>query len=176
MVEVENGTMVSAYNTKSFVFLREQSVGDPAEDVINTVNIPLWVSHELNVSKKYRETDIQVGESVLCNSHDFLLHFVFSVRPLWSPCHPAFFNISSPLCSTSGIQAVMSKVSGFFATSMASMSIRATKSTVFTNRTVDEMLWGYKDPLLERLSKMSHVEDVFGLMYKACTALFIYSL
>lgn len=56
------------------------------------------------------------------------------------------------------------------------MSIKATKSTVFTNRTVDEMLWGYKDPLLERLSKMSNVEDVFGLMYKACTALLIYSL
>lgn len=41
---VENGTMVSAYNTKSFVFLREKSVGDPAVDIITTVNIPGWVS------------------------------------------------------------------------------------------------------------------------------------
>lgn len=42
---VENGTKVSAYNTKSFVFLREKSVGDPAVDNITTVNIPMWVSH-----------------------------------------------------------------------------------------------------------------------------------
>ncbi|XP_075944137.1 lysosome membrane protein 2-like isoform X1 [Anarhichas minor] len=38
----ENDKMVSAYNYKSFVFLREKSVGDPAVDVINTVNIPAW--------------------------------------------------------------------------------------------------------------------------------------
>ncbi|KAG7241139.1 hypothetical protein INR49_025882 [Caranx melampygus] len=102
---VENDTMVSAYNTKSFVFLREQSVGDPAEDTINTVNIPLW--------------------------------------------------------------AVMTKVTGFFARSYAAMWIAASKSTVFTNRTVDEMLWGYKDPLLERVATRSPgVEEVFGLMYK----------
>ncbi|XP_034048827.1 lysosome membrane protein 2-like isoform X2 [Thalassophryne amazonica] len=39
---VENGTRVSAYTTKSFVFLREKSVGDPAVDLITTVNIPTW--------------------------------------------------------------------------------------------------------------------------------------
>ncbi|XP_058473055.1 lysosome membrane protein 2-like isoform X1 [Solea solea] len=39
---VENDTMVSAYNTKSFVFLRERSVGDPAVDNITTVDIPAW--------------------------------------------------------------------------------------------------------------------------------------
>lgn len=46
---VENGTMVSAYNVKSFVFLREKSVGDPAEDNITTVNIPAWVSDDPKV-------------------------------------------------------------------------------------------------------------------------------
>lgn len=49
---VENGKKVSAYNTKSFVFLREKSVGDPAVDNITTVNIPAWVSHELKVLDK----------------------------------------------------------------------------------------------------------------------------
>ncbi|XP_029024959.1 lysosome membrane protein 2-like isoform X2 [Betta splendens] len=39
---MENNTMVSALNIKSFVFLREKSVGDPAEDNITTVNIPIW--------------------------------------------------------------------------------------------------------------------------------------
>uniref|UniRef100_A0A3Q3EIZ4 Uncharacterized protein n=1 Tax=Labrus bergylta TaxID=56723 RepID=A0A3Q3EIZ4_9LABR len=37
---VENGTRVSAYNTKSFVFLSDKSVGDPTVDSITTVNIP----------------------------------------------------------------------------------------------------------------------------------------
>lgn len=49
---VANGSKVSAYNTKSFVFLREKSVGDPAVDSITTVNIPSWVSHELKVFDK----------------------------------------------------------------------------------------------------------------------------
>lgn len=48
----ENDTTVSAYNTKSFVFMREKSVGDPAMDSITTVNIPAWVSHELKVLDK----------------------------------------------------------------------------------------------------------------------------
>ena len=39
--------------------------------------------------------------------------------------------------------------------------------TLFTSRTVDELLWGYKDPLLERLAKTKpEVEEIFGLMYK----------
>lgn len=40
---VNDGKMVSAYNTKSFVFLRDKSVGDPSLDNIVTVNIPAWV-------------------------------------------------------------------------------------------------------------------------------------
>ncbi|KAK7896510.1 hypothetical protein WMY93_021835 [Mugilogobius chulae] len=39
---VENDTKVSAYNIKSFIFLRDKSVGDPTEDLITTVNIPAW--------------------------------------------------------------------------------------------------------------------------------------
>lgn len=45
-------------------------------------------------------------------------------------------------------------------------------SGLFTTRTVDELLWGYEDPLLARVASTSpEVEKVFGLMYKARTAL-----
>lgn len=41
---------------------------------------------------------------------------------------------------------------------------------LFTTRTVDELLWGYEDPLLVRVSSTNRdVEKVFGLMYKVCT-------
>ncbi|XP_028457860.1 lysosome membrane protein 2 isoform X2 [Perca flavescens] len=103
---VDSKRMVSAYNIKSFVFLREKSVGDPAVDKITTVNIPVW--------------------------------------------------------------AVMNKVTGsFWKSSMASMMMTSTKSGFFTTRTVDELLWGYEDPLLARIATSSpEVEKVFGLMYK----------
>ncbi|KAJ8261387.1 hypothetical protein COCON_G00171100 [Conger conger] len=37
---VDNGTKVSAHTAKSFVFLPEQSVGDPEVDLVTTINIP----------------------------------------------------------------------------------------------------------------------------------------
>ncbi|XP_029300539.1 lysosome membrane protein 2-like isoform X2 [Cottoperca gobio] len=103
---VENGTKVSAYNSKSFVFLREKSVGDPAVDNITTVNIPAW--------------------------------------------------------------AVMNKVKGsFWKTTMVSIWMNSFGSGLFTTRTVDELLWGYEDPLLARVSQTNpDVEKIFGLMYK----------
>ncbi|KAM4635090.1 lysosome membrane protein 2 isoform 2-T3 [Polymixia lowei] len=103
---VENGTRVSAYNPKTFVFLREKSVGDPAVDAITTVNIPAW--------------------------------------------------------------AVMNKVKGsFWKSSMVSIWMNSIGSTLFTTRTVDELLWGYRDPLLTRLApSYPDVEEIFGLMYK----------
>ncbi|XP_017263415.1 lysosome membrane protein 2 isoform X2 [Kryptolebias marmoratus] len=102
---IENGTMVSAYNTKSFVFLREKSVGDPAVDAITTVNIPAW--------------------------------------------------------------AAMNKAKGFFRISMLNVFMTSAKSDLFTTRTVDELLWGYEDPLLVRLTNTNpDVEKIFGLMYK----------
>ncbi|XP_061783430.1 lysosome membrane protein 2 isoform X2 [Nerophis lumbriciformis] len=103
---VDDGKMVSAYNTKSFVFLREKSVGDPAFDNITTVNIPAW--------------------------------------------------------------AVMNKVKGsFFRASMVNVWMNTIKSGFFTTRTVDELLWGYEDPLLVRAAAANpEVETTFGLMYK----------
>lgn len=103
---VENGKKVSAYNTKTFVFLRERSVGDPSEDRITTVNIPVW--------------------------------------------------------------AVMNKLRGSFwkATAM-SVWMNSIGSGLFTTRTVDELLWGYEDPVLARLSTTRpEVEKIFGLMVK----------
>lgn len=103
---VENGKKVSAYNTKSFVFLREKSVGDPAVDNITTVNIPAW--------------------------------------------------------------AVMNKVKGsFWKSTMVSIMMNNIGSGLFTTRTVDELLWGYEDPLLVQVSSSNpEVETIFGLMYK----------
>ncbi|XP_074474870.1 lysosome membrane protein 2-like isoform X2 [Sebastes fasciatus] len=102
----ENDTTVSAYNTKSFVFMREKSVGDPAMDSITTVNIPAW--------------------------------------------------------------AVMEKVKGtFFKAPMVALWMSNLGSGLFTTRTVDELLWGYEDPLLVRVKQGSpEVETVFGLMHK----------
>lgn len=59
---VQNGTRVVAYNTKSFVFLPEKSVGDPSVDNISTVNIPAWVSCELQVPDNQGKVGIQVGK------------------------------------------------------------------------------------------------------------------
>ncbi|XP_028317839.1 lysosome membrane protein 2-like [Gouania willdenowi] len=103
---VRDGAMVSAYNTKSFVFMREKSVGDPAVDSITTVNIPAW--------------------------------------------------------------AVMNKAKGsFWKAPMVSIWMDSTGSGFFTTRTVDELLWGYEDPLLARVAPTNpDVEKVFGLMYK----------
>ncbi|XP_036972686.1 lysosome membrane protein 2-like isoform X1 [Acanthopagrus latus] len=103
---VADGLKVSAYNTKSFVFLREKSVGDPDVDNITTVNIPAW--------------------------------------------------------------AVMNKLKdSFWKASLLSMWMNSAKIGLFTTRTVDELLWGYEDPLLLRVSSSNpEVETVFGLMYK----------
>ncbi|XP_077593507.1 lysosome membrane protein 2-like isoform X1 [Stigmatopora nigra] len=103
---VDNDKMVSGYNTKSFVFLRDKSVGDPASDNITTVNIPAW--------------------------------------------------------------AVMNKVKGsFWKSSMVSIWMNSLGCGLFTTRTVDELLWGYEDPLLVRIAPTNpDVETTFGLMYK----------
>lgn len=47
MTFLENGTKIYALNPKSFVFLRNKSVGDPEVDLLTTVNIPVVVSMRL---------------------------------------------------------------------------------------------------------------------------------
>lgn len=40
----DNGTTISAVSNKAYVFVRDQSVGDPKIDLIRTLNIPAVVS------------------------------------------------------------------------------------------------------------------------------------
>ncbi len=54
---------------------------------------------------------------------------------------------------------------------MVSIWMNSLKCGLFTTLTVDELLWGYKDPLLARIAPTNpDVEEMFGLMYKACAA------
>lgn len=82
-----------------------------------------------------------------------------------------FLSISSPLCSTSCLQAVMNKLRGSWKAGLLAFSMGSVGISLFTTRTVDELLWGYEDPVLARVSQTNpDVEKVFGLMYKARTA------
>ncbi|KAJ8286655.1 hypothetical protein GJAV_G00041630 [Gymnothorax javanicus] len=103
---VDNGTKVSAYTSKSFVFLPEQSVGNPEDDLVTTVNVPAL--------------------------------------------------------------AVMTKVKGsFFLGSLVSMWMTSMGAGIFMTRPVQEILWGFKDPLLTSLHKLKpEVDEYFGYMYK----------
>ncbi|KAJ8338943.1 hypothetical protein SKAU_G00357290 [Synaphobranchus kaupii] len=103
---VDNGTKVSAFTPKSFVFLSEQSVGDPEVDLVTTINIPAL--------------------------------------------------------------AVMKKVAGsFWMSTMASVWMTSLGTEMFMTRSVNEILWGFKDPLLTSLHKMKpEVDEYFGFMYK----------
>lgn len=103
---VDNGTKVSAYTSKSFVFLPEQSVGNPEDDLVTTVNVPAL--------------------------------------------------------------AVMTKVKGsFWLGSMISMWMRSMGAGIFMTRTIQEILWGFKDPLLTSVHKLKpEVDEYFGYMYK----------
>lgn len=67
----------------------------------------------------------------------------------------------------------MTKVKGsFWKSSMVSIWMNSIGSGLFTTRTVDELLWGYEDPLLQRVASSNpEVETTFGLMYKARTSL-----
>ncbi|XP_065140482.1 lysosome membrane protein 2a [Paramisgurnus dabryanus] len=58
------------------------------------------------------------------------------------------------------------KTYNFFLRSGVSMILNSMGIEVFMNRTVHEILWGFKDPLLTKLHSMRpEVEEYFGLMY-----------
>lgn len=101
---VENGTKVAAYTPKTFVFLREKSVGDPTVDRITTVNVPAL--------------------------------------------------------------AVMNQMQGsFFRAPVAKAWLKMLNITgVLTKLTVDELLWGYEDPLLKKAASLKKVQTSFGFM------------
>uniref|UniRef100_A0AAR2JVJ0 Scavenger receptor class B, member 1 n=1 Tax=Pygocentrus nattereri TaxID=42514 RepID=A0AAR2JVJ0_PYGNA len=63
--------------------------------------------------------------------------------------------------------AVMNKLkdSSFFVKTPIAMFMNSIGTTMFMTHTVDELLWGFKDPLLSRLSKIKpEVDEYFGLM------------
>ncbi|XP_067231942.1 lysosome membrane protein 2 [Chanodichthys erythropterus] len=58
------------------------------------------------------------------------------------------------------------KNAGFWVSSGISMYMGSIGTTMFMTRTVDELLWGFKDPLLTRLKTIrKDTEEYFGLMY-----------
>lgn len=55
----------------------------------------------------------------------------------------------------------------FFLKSFISMIIKSMGVDVFMTRTVHEVLWGFKDPLLTKIRSMKpDVDEYFGLMWK----------
>ncbi|XP_030625890.1 lysosome membrane protein 2 [Chanos chanos] len=62
--------------------------------------------------------------------------------------------------------AVMNQVKGsFLKATMLSMYMNSISAGVFTTRSVNELLWGYKDPLLSYVKTMKpEVDEYFGLM------------
>ncbi|XP_060746394.1 lysosome membrane protein 2 [Tachysurus vachellii] len=76
---------------------------------------------------------------------------------------------SSDLVTTVNIPAVavMNKLKdvGFLIRSSIAMFMSSMKTTMFMTHTVDELLWGFKDPLLSRLRSVKpEVDENFGLM------------
>ncbi|XP_010875514.1 lysosome membrane protein 2a isoform X2 [Esox lucius] len=65
--------------------------------------------------------------------------------------------------------AVMSELNSysFLLRSFVSMWMNSIGVEIFMNRTVQEVLWGFKDPLLSKIHAMKpDVDDYFGLMWK----------
>lgn len=62
----------------------------------------------------------------------------------------------------------MTKASvNIFKASVVSFRMGTLKSGFYTSRTVNELLWGYEDPLLAWVASSNpEVDKVFGLMYK----------
>ncbi|CAG08122.1 unnamed protein product [Tetraodon nigroviridis] len=71
--------------------------------------------------------------------------------------------------------AVMNELSSyaFLLRTLISMYIKSIGVEIFMTRTVHEVLWGFKDPLLTKLHSMKpEVDEYFGLMWKVGTCCF----
>lgn len=59
----------------------------------------------------------------------------------------------------------------FFLRPIVSMYINSLGIELFMTRTVHEVLWGFKDPLLTKVHSMKpEVDEYFGLMWKVSSA------
>lgn len=67
---LENGTKVYALNPKSFVFVREKSVGDPEVDIVRTINIPYVVSRACAAGQPHCGSEPPVSGSDAHLSHN----------------------------------------------------------------------------------------------------------
>lgn len=68
----------------------------------------------------------------------------------------------------------MNKLKGvsFWVRSGIAMFMSSIQTTMFMTHTVDELLWGFKDPLLSRLrAAKPEVDENFGLMLYVCITL-----
>uniref|UniRef100_A0A672ITQ8 Lysosome membrane protein 2-like n=1 Tax=Salarias fasciatus TaxID=181472 RepID=A0A672ITQ8_SALFA len=77
--------------------------------------------------------------------------------------------IGTPSNSLLPSQAVMNELNSysFFLRTLVSMYMNSIGIELFMNRTVHEVLWGFKDPLLTKIHSMKpEVDEYFGLMWK----------
>lgn len=152
---LENGTKLYALNPKTFVFVPEKSAGNPEVDVVTTINIPFVVRKRRGLQLRMTAA-ISFPQTFVRSSRrnqEFLLAATFP--PLQRRV----------LC----LQAVMNELNSysFFLRSMVSVYISSLGVDVFMNRTVHEILWGFKDPLLSKIHNMRpSVDEHFGLMWK----------
>ncbi|XP_072352417.1 lysosome membrane protein 2c isoform X2 [Scyliorhinus torazame] len=103
---LDDGEMVSALTSKTYIFVPELSKGNPTTDLIRTVNIPVVTI--MNMAK-------------FSSSYILLAEALFTFKG----------------------------------------------AGLFTTRTVHELLWGYKDPVLSGIHFFKRdVDDYFGLYYK----------
>lgn len=63
----------------------------------------------------------------------------------------------------------------FILRSMVSVYMRSLGVEVFVHRTVHEILWGFKDPILSKVHNYKpEVDEYFGLMWKVSGAVTTY--
>ncbi|XP_068562869.1 lysosome membrane protein 2-like isoform X2 [Cebidichthys violaceus] len=105
----EEDKMVSAYNYKSFVFLREKSVGDPAVDIINTVNIPAWAVMNKLKDSFWRASAMSIWMSSM-GSGLFAAHTVDEW--LWGYTDPLLVRISATNPEVETVFGLMYKKNG----------------------------------------------------------------
>lgn len=103
VIFLDNGTKVSSFSPKTYVFVPELSVGDPKRDLIRTVNIPVVAAMEQLKDKPER--------------------------------------------------AILSAI------------LKTTGEGLFMTRTIDDLLWGYKDAVLSLLFLLHPEKQYFGLFY-----------
>ncbi|KAG9480654.1 hypothetical protein GDO78_012231 [Eleutherodactylus coqui] len=101
---LENGTEVSAVNPKTYVFEPDKSVGDPEEDLIRTINIPIVTLMEISKNNKYFKYIRPILEAVLKTYNEG----VFLTRPV----HELLWGYKDPVLSL--VHAVVPSISEMF--------------------------------------------------------------